>query len=76
MRTTIDIDDRLLKKAMKATGQSTKKATVEAALRTVVIMAEQKAALEGLRGLGWEGDLSAMRKDWSPAADWALEDEK
>jgi Arc/MetJ family transcription regulator len=76
MRTNIDIDDKLMAKAMKATGQSTKKAAVEAALRKVVAISEQMAALEALKGLGWEGDLDAMRNDWTPAVDWALEDKK
>jgi Arc/MetJ family transcription regulator len=33
MRTNIDIDDELMERAMKVTGQRTKKAAVEAALR-------------------------------------------
>ena len=35
MRTNIDIDDELMAQAMKATGQRTKKAAVEEALRQV-----------------------------------------
>jgi Arc/MetJ family transcription regulator len=66
MRTNIDIDDELLLKAMKATGQKTKKATVEAALRKVVVLSEQQDALEQLWGIGWEGDLDEMRKGWGP----------
>lgn len=62
MRTNIEIDDELLKQAMKATGQSTKKATVEEALRQVVKNAELKQVIEDMRGLGWEGDLDAMRE--------------
>jgi Arc/MetJ family transcription regulator len=61
MRTNIDIDDALLRKAMRATGMKTKKATVEAALERVVRQAAQVDALEKLRGLGWEGDLDEMR---------------
>jgi Arc/MetJ family transcription regulator len=61
MRTNIDIDDALLKKAMRATGMKTKKATVEAALERVVRQAAQVDALEKLRGLGWAGDLDEMR---------------
>jgi Arc/MetJ family transcription regulator len=76
MRTNIDIDDRLMKRAMKATGQQTKKATVEAALRKVVAISEQIAALEALRGTGWEGDLDKMRDDWTTDVDWALQDKK
>lgn len=76
MRTNIDIDDELMEKAMKVMKQPTKKATVEAALRQVVAISEQAAALEALRGAGWEGDLDAMREDWSHAVDWALEGKK
>jgi Arc/MetJ family transcription regulator len=68
VRTNIDIDDDLLKEAMTATGQTTKRATVEEALRTVVRLFRQKQAIEELRGIGWEGDLDAMREGWSPRA--------
>ena len=62
MRTNIDIDDELLTKAMAATGLTTKKATVEEALRRLVRQRERAEALADLRGLGWEGDLAAMRE--------------
>jgi Arc/MetJ family transcription regulator len=74
MRTNIDIDDRLLKEAMKATGQKTKKATVEEALRLLVKRAGQRQALDELRGMGWEGDLREMRNDWTPDVDWGLKE--
>ena len=61
MRTYIDIDDGLLAKAMAATGLSTKKATVEEALRRLVRRHDRLDALADLRGLGWDGDLAAMR---------------
>jgi Arc/MetJ family transcription regulator len=66
MRTNIEIDDDLMAAAMQATGHSTKKATVEEALRLVVKRASQKRALEELRGIGWEGDLEQMRLGWGP----------
>ena len=65
MRTNIDIDDELLTEAMKASGLSTKKATVEEGLRTLVRLRGQAAALKELWGLGWEGDLDEMREGWS-----------
>lgn len=71
MRTNIEINDDLLAKAMKATRQTTKKATVEAALQKVVQLSEQRQALEEMRGMGWDGDLDAMRNDWSPSVDWS-----
>lgn len=63
MRTNIDLDDALLEEAMEATGLSTKKATVEEALRTLVRLHRQKMAITNLEGLGWEGDLDEMRED-------------
>ena len=68
MRTNIDIDDKLMKQAMKATRTTTKKATVEAALRLAVEMQRQQKALKALWGMGWEGDLDEMRLNRH--ADW------
>jgi Arc/MetJ family transcription regulator len=65
VRTNIEIDDDLLADAMRAAGSSTKRATVDEALRTVVRLFRQKKAIEELRGIGWEGDLDAMREGWS-----------
>lgn len=62
MRTNIDLDDALLAEAMLATGLSTKRATVEEALRSLVKMHRQKMAIKNMAGLGWEGDLDAMRQ--------------
>jgi Arc/MetJ family transcription regulator len=38
MRTNIEIDDRLMREAMRRSGASTKKAAVEAGLRMLVKM--------------------------------------
>ncbi len=61
MRTNIDIDDTLMKKALASTGSKTKKEVVETALRLLVQIRGQ----EGLRALKgtvqWEGDLHEMR---------------
>ena len=62
MRTNIDIDDKLMKQAMKATGATTKKATVEAALRQVVQLKEQAKIRDLFGKVQWEGDLDAMRE--------------
>lgn len=62
MRTNIEIDDDLIKEAMAATGLSTKKATVEEALRRIVANHRRKQAIADMAGLGWEGDLDAMRE--------------
>ncbi len=62
MRTNIEIDDTLLSRAMTASGQTTKRATVEEGLRLLVRIRKQAKALADLKGLGWEGDLDEMRQ--------------
>ncbi len=64
MRTNIDIDDTLLEQAMPATGQTTKRATVEEALRRVVATDRRRQAIAAIAGIGWDRHLEAMRTDW------------
>lgn len=61
MRTNIDLDDALLSEAMALAGLSTKRATVEEALRRMVDQHRRRKALNDMAGLGWEGDLDEMR---------------
>ena len=62
MRTNIELNDRLIRKAQKLTGLKTKKAIVEEALRLLVSMQQQKR-IRALRGkLEWQGDLNQMRE--------------
>jgi len=69
MRTNIDIDDKLMKQAMKATGAMTKKAAVEAALRRLVEIHAQ-GALRKLRGkIAWRGHDD----DWFASDDEILD---
>lgn len=65
MRTNIELNDELLSEAMKFSGLSTKKATVELALREYVEDARRREALEAMYGMGWDGDLDAMREEWT-----------
>ena len=61
MRTNIDIDDALLAQAQRASGHTTKKATVEEALRLLVRIDRQQE-LRAMRGrAAWDGDLDDMR---------------
>jgi len=61
MRTNIEIDDDLMREAMKASGEPTKRATVERALR-LLIQTRAQAGVRALRGkFSWSGDLSGMR---------------
>ena len=67
MRTNIDIDDELLAEAMAAAGLATKEATVEEALRRLVQQHRRRLAIDDMVGLGWDGDLDAMREARSDA---------
>lgn len=66
MRTNIEVDDQLLAEAEAVTGEASMRATIEEALRLVIRFARQKQAIEDLHGIGWEGDLDAMREGWAP----------
>lgn len=66
MRTNIEIDDTLLSSAMAASGQATKRATVEEGLRLLVRVKRQARALSDIKGLGWDGDLDEMRQGRRP----------
>jgi Arc/MetJ family transcription regulator len=61
MRTNIELDDSLIAEAMSILGLKTQKAAVEKALREFVRIHHQRQAIEALSGIGWEGDLEAMR---------------
>jgi len=63
MRTNIDIDDQLMAEAMAAAGLTTKRETVEAALRLLVRRKRQASARDLFGRVEWEGDLDADRRD-------------
>ena len=68
MRTTIVIDDGLMKRAMRVSGASTKREAVQQGLELMVRLAEQERLLHSARGkFRWEGDLAAMRRDRRPS---------
>lgn len=63
MRTNIEIDDKLMDDARRASGLQTKRATVEEALK-LLIQTRAQARIRTLRGkLHWEGSLEEMRRD-------------
>ena len=66
MRTNIEIDDKLMKQAMRATGATTKKAAVEASMQLAIRLKAQEG-IKKLRGkVVWRG----------PDDDWAISDEE
>jgi len=63
MRTNIDIDEALMREALKLSGIETKKAVVEAGLVTLIRLKKQ-ARVRAYRGeLRWTGDLAKMREN-------------
>lgn len=61
MRTNIDIDDKLMAKAMRASGAPTKKAVVEEALE-LLVRTRGQVSIRSLRGkVKWEGNLAESR---------------
>ncbi len=62
MRTNIDIDDDLMREALRVSGVRTKRAAVEEALR-LLVQTRSQADIRRLRGkIAWEGDLGASRR--------------
>jgi len=66
MRTNIDIDDKLMRQTMAATGASTKKAAVEASMRLAVRLKAQEGIKELFGKVVWRG----------PDDDWFASDEE
>jgi Arc/MetJ family transcription regulator len=61
MRTNIDIDDDLIRQAMRSSGARTKRAVVEEALR-LLIRTHGQRSMRRLRGkVAWEGNLEKSR---------------
>jgi Arc/MetJ family transcription regulator len=63
VRTTIDIDEKLMKDALRYSGARTKREAVERGLRMLIQLARQGEARKPMGKLAWEGDLEAMRTD-------------
>lgn len=64
MRTNIDIDEKLIKETLKATGLKTKREVVDYALKLALRLKRQEVLAKSLRGkVKWEGDLEEMRLD-------------
>ena len=61
MRTNIDINDKLMRQAMRSSGAGTKRAVVEEGLRLLIRTRGQRA-VRRLRGkVAWDGDLESSR---------------
>ena len=61
MRTNIDIDDDLMRTALRTSGERTKRGVVERALR-LLVQTHGQAGVRRLRGhVAWCGDLHKSR---------------
>ncbi|MDI9554554.1 MAG: type II toxin-antitoxin system VapB family antitoxin [Pseudomonadota bacterium] len=63
MRTNIVIDDDLMTSALKASGKTTKKDTIEEALRLLVQIRGRREIRKFRGKLKWSGNLDEMRLD-------------
>jgi Arc/MetJ family transcription regulator len=62
MRTNIEIDDTLMAEAQKASGHSTKKQTVEQALRLMIRLRRQQEVDAAFGKYRWRGNLGRSRR--------------
>ena len=62
MRTNIEIDDTLMAEAQKVSGHTTKKQTVEEALRLMVRLRRQGEVAAAFGKYRWRGNLADSRK--------------
>jgi len=67
VRTNIEIDDELLREALRVSGLKTKRAVVEAGLRMLLRLKRQEDILSLVGKVHWEGSLdeSRQRRDFS-----------
>jgi Arc/MetJ family transcription regulator len=66
-RTNIDIDDELVAVVMRRHGLRSKREAVDLALRRLAGPSLTPELLAALEGVGWDGDLEAMRAADGPA---------
>ncbi|MCP9489540.1 MAG: type II toxin-antitoxin system VapB family antitoxin [Solirubrobacteraceae bacterium MAG38_C4-C5] len=62
MRTNIEIDDGVMAEAQRVAGTTTKRETVDLALRELVARHERRGILELSGKVRWEGDLDVSRR--------------
>ena len=63
MRTTIEINDKLMADVLRITGVKTKREAVERGLLALVRLGRQLEIRQYRGKLHWEGNLEKMRRD-------------
>ena len=62
MRTNVEIDDELMREALRLSGLKTKRAVIDAALRMFVRVKRQEDILDLAGKVQWEGNLDESRQ--------------
>jgi Arc/MetJ family transcription regulator len=62
MRTNIEIDDQLMKRAMRSAKTRTKRATVEEGLRLLIRLKGQQGIRRFRGRVRWQGNLEELRR--------------
>jgi len=62
MRTNIEIDDQLMKRAMRSAKTRTKRATVEEGLRLLIRLKGQQGIRRFRGRVRWQGNLEESRR--------------
>ena len=66
MRTNIEIEDELIREALRVSGLKTKRAAVEAGLRALIRLNKRKKILDLAGKVQWEGNLDESREGRFP----------
>ena len=62
MRTNIEIEDELIREALRVSGLKTKRAAVEAGLRALIRLNKRRKILDLAGKVQWEGNLDESRE--------------
>ena len=62
-RTNVDIDDKACAEVMRRYRLTTKRDAINFALRTLAAETASLSEAREMRGIGWDGDLDAMRSN-------------
>jgi Arc/MetJ family transcription regulator len=66
VRTNIEIDDEIMREALRLSGLKTKRAAVEAGLKALIRLNRQKKILDLAGEVHWEGNLDESREGRFP----------
>jgi len=73
-RTNIEIDDELIERVMQRYDFRSKREAVDRALRSLDVEPLTRDQILELQGIGWDGDLDAMRENKPSVEAWVNRD--